>query len=77
MRVAASDLIRRRMRARDGHYMSPQMLQSQLDDLERPNPEEAVVLDIRQPVEALVDEMLRRLNGSGQHDRSSRQDEDG
>lgn len=48
-------LLERRLAARTGHYMPPTLLQSQLDTLEPPQADEqALVLDIAQPVEQLV-----------------------
>lgn len=51
-------LLDARMRARD-HFMSPELLVSQLELLEPPD--DAVVLDARRPVAELVDEVRRAL----------------
>ncbi|MEM0987424.1 MAG: gluconokinase [Pseudomonadota bacterium] len=57
--------IRRRMSARAGHYMPVSLLDSQLATLEPLSPEEhAVAIDIGAEPEALVAEILRRLERS-------------
>lgn len=50
------DLIWSRMTERMGHYMRPEMLQSQFDTLEEP--ENALVIDISMPVGELVDKII-------------------
>ena len=50
------DLIWSRMAARKGHYMKSNMLQSQFDTLEEP--QNALVLDIGLPLEAMLDTIL-------------------
>jgi gluconokinase len=53
----------RRMSARTNHYMPPSLLTSQLDTLERPQPDElAIVLDARRPVAALCEQTVAWLN---------------
>ena len=48
---ADRDELMRRMTGRAGHYMPPSLLTSQLDTLERPDPQEHILtLDSRQPV---------------------------
>jgi gluconokinase len=55
-------LLARRMADRPGHYMPPSLLQSQLDALEPLQADEtAIVLDIEQPAQKLVEAVLRRL----------------
>jgi gluconokinase len=49
------ELIRSRMTARSSHFMGPEMLQSQFDDLEEP--EAALVLDVSARVEDLLDKI--------------------
>ena len=53
------DLIEGRMRAREGHFMPVSLLDSQFATLE--SPDDAITLDISQPPEALVDEVLRQM----------------
>lgn len=57
------ELISQRMARRAGHYMQPQMLESQFRTLERPTAEEAdvVTLPITEPVSQLVDEAIAGL----------------
>lgn len=52
----------RRISNRPGHYMPPSLLTSQLETLERPTPDEAVlILDASQATEALRDQVLAQL----------------
>jgi len=53
------DLILVRMQARGDHYMKPGMLQSQFEALEEPAG--TLVEDIRQPPEAIVEDILVHL----------------
>jgi gluconokinase len=53
-------LLERRMRAREGHFMTEQMLESQLATLEEP--EDAVVVDVGGSPEEIVREIQRRLS---------------
>ena len=52
------DLIWSRMSAREGHYMKPEMLQSQLATLEEP--EDAFALDISLSLNDMIDKILAR-----------------
>ena len=45
-------LILKRLKARKGHYMRPELLQSQFDAMEEPG--QALILDIAQPPAAIV-----------------------
>ena len=55
-------VIAARMRAREGHFMPASLLDSQFAALEPPRPDEAAVtVDIDQPVEAVVSDILRGL----------------
>lgn len=56
-------LIANRMRARTGHYMPPTLLDSQFAALEPPHPDEALAVDIEQPLQAIVTKILAHLNG--------------
>lgn len=58
------DLIFARLQARQGHYMSETMLQSQFDALEPPAPHEALHVDIDAPVEAIVDQIIEALESA-------------
>jgi gluconokinase len=55
------ELIRARMAARPGHYMKPGLLQSQFDTLEPPGPDEAVTIDIAEPVDAILQRILNEV----------------
>jgi gluconokinase len=56
-------LLAQRVATRAGHYMPASLLQSQLDTLEPPQPDEAAIaLDIDQPADRLVAAALQALN---------------
>jgi len=56
------DLLATRLAARTNHFMPAALLDSQLDALEEPGPEEnALVLDIAPPPAELVSQMLKAL----------------
>lgn len=58
----ARELIARRLAARKGHFMPPDLLDSQFRTLERPGPDEgAVTVSIDASVEAIVDDIVRQL----------------
>lgn len=57
------DVITARMTAREGHYMPPALLDSQLATLEPPSADEARALDITQSLSALADAALAALQG--------------
>jgi gluconokinase len=55
-------LIEQRLRTRVDHYMPASLLQSQLDTLEPPGPDEgAITMNIAEPVERIVDALRRQL----------------
>jgi gluconokinase len=55
-------VIEARMRARTGHFMPPSLLDSQFATLEPPGPDEnAVTVDIDQPIDAIVAALLARI----------------
>ncbi|HEY8901384.1 MAG TPA: gluconokinase [Chthoniobacterales bacterium] len=54
------ELILGRMQARENHFMPPALLDSQLATLEEPV--DAITVSIEPPLEAIVDEALRRLS---------------
>ena len=59
-------VIEGRMRGRTGHFMPPDLLDSQFDTLEMPEPDErAVVVDIDQPLDAVVAEIVLKLERFG------------
>src|SRR5688500_4668538 len=53
------ELIWSRMSGRERHYMKPEMLQSQFDALEEPK--DAIVLDIKMPMEDMIDTITRKI----------------
>ena len=58
----SQDLIARRMAARRGHFMPPGLLDSQFAALEEPT--DAIVVSIEQAPEAIVEEIVRAMEGS-------------
>jgi gluconokinase len=56
------DLIWQRMAARDDHFMKAEMLQSQFEALESPTADEALIIDIDQPVEAVLEVVIARIS---------------
>jgi gluconokinase len=58
----SKQLISERLATRTGHFMPPALLESQFDTLEGPGREEhPIVVSIASPPEAVVDEVLLRL----------------
>jgi gluconokinase len=55
------ELLAERLRRRRGHFFAPELLQDQLRTLEPPTADEALLLDIRQPPEQLVEQVLNEL----------------
>lgn len=60
---ASHDLIDARLRSRHAHFFDPGLLASQFETLEEP--EDVIVVDVRQPPERLVAEIRRRLGLAG------------
>jgi gluconokinase len=52
-------LIHQRMQGRPGHFMGPEMLESQFRALEVP--QDAVVADVAQPLEEIVEGLIARI----------------
>jgi gluconokinase len=59
--VGSRALIAGRMASRDGHYMPLSLLDSQFATLEAPGPDEAITVDIDQPTNDIVAEILALL----------------
>jgi gluconokinase len=57
-------LIASRMAARTGHYMPTSLLDSQFAALEPPGPDEALTVDIDQPLTAIVGAIVTHLTGA-------------
>ena len=56
-------LIEKQLRNRHRHFMNPDLLQSQFDDLEEPLPDEDVLsIDLGRPPEELVEEIKTKLH---------------
>lgn len=55
------ELLRERIKTRTGHFFDPALLQSQLDTLEPPGPDEAVEVDIALTPEQIVDKVLNEV----------------
>ena len=55
----SKELIAERLRGRAGHFMNPDLLQSQIDTLEEPR--DAIVVDISVAPEAIVNEIRSQL----------------
>ena len=55
------ELIQARLQAREGHYMSPAMLQSQFEALEPPTPGEALHVDVSRPLDHIVTRIAKAL----------------
>jgi len=54
--------IRRQLQQRHGHFMNPDLLQSQFDTLEEPDTAEgAVTIELGRPAEELVEEIRKKL----------------
>jgi gluconokinase len=55
------ELLRERIKTRTGHFFDPALLQSQLDTLEPPGPDEAIEVDIAFTPEQIVDKVLNEV----------------
>ena len=64
--AGSRDLIASRMASRTGHYMPLSLLDSQFAILEPPGTDEALTVDIDQPLEVLVDRIATALAGEPQ-----------
>jgi gluconokinase len=61
--AGSREVIAARMGARTVHYMPTSLLDSQFAALEAPGPEEAVTVDIDQPLGAIVDRIAAQFEG--------------
>jgi gluconokinase len=55
------ELLHERIKTRTGHFFDPALLQSQLDTLEPPGPDEAIEVDIALTPEQIVDKVLNEV----------------
>ena len=59
----SSDLMSRHLAGREGHFMPASLLSSQFETLEEPGPDEPVLtVDAGQALEAIVSEIVRKLD---------------
>jgi gluconokinase len=61
----SEELLRERIKTRKGHFFDPALLQSQLDTLEPPGPDEAIEVDIALAPEKIVDTVLSAMHDRG------------
>jgi gluconokinase len=59
--AGSKEVIAERLRNRRGHFMNPDLLQSQFETLEEPD--DAIVVDVSMAPEAIVQEIIVRLGG--------------
>ena len=62
--AGSRELIAARMAARTGHYMPTSLLDSQFATLEPPGPEEAIAVEIDQPLAEMIAAIVPALKGS-------------
>ncbi|QIE22526.1 Thermoresistant gluconokinase [Caballeronia sp. SBC1] len=55
------ELLKERIKTRKGHFFDPALLQSQLDTLEPPGPDEAIEVDVALTPEQIVDQVLKEV----------------
>ncbi|RAR61797.1 gluconate kinase (SKI family) [Paraburkholderia unamae] len=55
------DVLHERLVSRTGHFFDPSLLQSQLETLEAPGPDEAIEVSIELSPEQIVDEVMKQL----------------
>jgi gluconokinase len=55
------DLIWQRMAKRKDHYMKPEMLQSQFNTLEPPDPQAALIINIDQSPRQIIQEIINKI----------------
>ena len=59
-------LVEKRLRSRHGHFMDANLLQSQFDDLEEPQPDENVLtIELRRPPKEIAERIEAKLNLAG------------
>ncbi|RQQ04439.1 gluconokinase, partial [Burkholderia stagnalis] len=55
------DVLHERLKSRTGHFFDPSLLQSQLDTLEEPGPDEAIEVSIELTPEQIIDQVINGL----------------
>ncbi|WP_063548077.1 gluconokinase [Burkholderia territorii] len=61
------EVLQERLKTRTGHFFDPSLLKSQLDTLEEPGPDEAIVVSIELTPEQIVDEVMVKIGLAQQH----------
>lgn len=61
----SAELLAERLTTRRGHFFPVALLQDQLDNLEAPGPEEALIMDIRQTPDEIIDAVIQHLRDGG------------
>ncbi|MEB2512028.1 gluconokinase [Burkholderia multivorans] len=61
------EVLRERLKTRTGHFFDPSLLQSQLDTLEEPGPDEAIEVSIELTPEQIVDQVIAKMGTTQQH----------
>ncbi|AOI64713.1 gluconate kinase [Burkholderia territorii] len=61
------EVLQERLKTRTGHFFDPSLLKSQLDTLEEPGPDEAIVVSIELTPEQIVDEVMTKIGLAQQH----------
>ncbi|CAD6511792.1 Gluconokinase [Paraburkholderia hiiakae] len=59
------EVLHERLASRTGHFFDPSLLQSQLDTLEAPGADEAIVVSIELTPEQIVDEVMKQMEARG------------
>ncbi|CAN0618407.1 D-gluconate kinase, thermostable [Burkholderia multivorans] len=63
----AFDVLHERLKTRTGHFFDPSLLQSQLDTLEAPGPDEAIEVSIELTPEQIVDQVVQTIGAAPRH----------
>ncbi|RQR80654.1 gluconokinase [Burkholderia sp. Bp9012] len=61
------EVLHERLKTRTGHFFDPSLLKSQLDTLEEPGPDEAIVVSIELTPEQIVDQVMQKIGIARQH----------
>jgi len=61
------EVLHERLKTRTGHFFDPSLLQSQLDTLEAPGPDEAIEVGIELTPEQIVDQVVQAIGAAQRH----------
>ncbi|WP_193097629.1 MULTISPECIES: gluconokinase [Burkholderia] len=61
------EVLHERLKTRTGHFFDPSLLKSQLDTLEEPGPDEAIVVSIELTPEQIVDQVMTKIDSAHPH----------